>query len=191
MRLFLALNFSDSERTLIHEAARPLRESGVPVHWLDAERFHLTLKFLGDVRGEKLPGLAKAVGRVAGATRAFTLRLQGFGAFPTIRRPQVLWLGADPTPALRCLKQDLEWGLASHGFERETRAFHPHVTLGRTREEEGAGAFRGLDDLAASLDFALDIPVSSVDVVRSHLKKQGNRYTILEKLPLRSVPPRS
>lgn len=191
MRLFLALTFADPERARIHEAAEPLRASGVPVQWLAPDRFHLTLKFLGDVRSERLPGLAKAVGRVAGATRAFTLRLQGFGAFPTIRRPEVLWLGADPTPALRCLKQDLEWGLASHGFDRETRAFHPHVTLGRTRKEEGAGAFRGLDDLAASLDFALDIPVSSVDVVRSHLKKQKDRYTIMESLPLRSVPPRS
>jgi RNA 2',3'-cyclic 3'-phosphodiesterase len=190
MRLFLALNFPDSDRARIHEAAQPLRESGVPVQWLDPDRYHLTLKFLGDVRGERLSGLQKAVGRVSGATRAFTLRLQGFGAFPTIRRPQVIWLGADPTPALRCLKQDLEWGLASHGFERETRAFHPHVTLGRSRVEEGAGSFRGLDDLAASLDFVLDLPVSSVDVVRSHLKKQGNRYTILERLPLRNVPPR-
>jgi RNA 2',3'-cyclic 3'-phosphodiesterase len=190
MRLFLALTFPDHARARIHEAADPLRASGVPVQWLDPERYHLTLKFLGDVRSDRLPPLEKAVSRVAGATRAFTLTLEGFGAFPTIRRPDVLWLGADPTPALRCLKQDLEWGLASHGFERETRAFHPHVTLGRAGVAEGAGAFRGLDELAASLPFRMDLAVSSVDIVRSNLRKQGERYSILRSIPLRNIPPR-
>jgi len=191
MRLFLALTFPDHARARIHEAAGPLRASGVPVHWLEPDRYHLTLKFLGDVRSDRLPPLEKAVARVAGATRAFQLTLGGFGAFPTIRRPDVLWLGADPTPALRCLKQDLEWGLASHGFERETRAFHPHVTLGRASVDEGAGAFRGLDELAAGLDFGLELPITTVDIVRSNLKKQGDRYSILRSIPLRSVPPRA
>lgn len=191
MRLFLALTFPDQARARIHEAADPLRASGVPIQWLQPDLYHLTLKFLGDVRMDRLPPLEKAVARVAGATRAFDLRLEGFGAFPTIRRPDVLWLGADPTPALRCLKQDLEWGLASHGFERETRAFHPHVTLGRALATEGAGSFRGLDELAAGLDFRLDLAIAAVDIVRSTPRKQGERYSILRSIPLRSVPPRA
>jgi RNA 2',3'-cyclic 3'-phosphodiesterase len=190
MRLFLALTFPDQARARIHEAAGPLRASGIPIRWLEPDRYHLTLKFLGDVRSDRLPPLEKAVARVAGATRAFTLTLEGFGAFPTIRRPDVIWLGADPTPALRCLKQDLEWGLASHGFERETRAFHPHVTLGRAAVDEGAGAFRGLDELAAGLAFRMDLAVATVDVVRSNLKKQGARYSILRSIPLRTIHPR-
>ncbi len=191
MRLFLALNFSDSERMRIHQAAEPLREMGLPVRWLEPDHFHLTLKFLGDVRPERIQGLEKAVARVAGATRSFTLSLGGFGAFPTIRRPSVLWLGADPTPALRCLKQDLEWGLAAHGFERETRAFHPHVTLGKAKAEEGAGAFRGLDERAAAMEFRMDVRVDTVDLVRSHLSRQGSRYTLLRPIPLRMAPQRA
>jgi RNA 2',3'-cyclic 3'-phosphodiesterase len=190
MRLFLALNFSDVERARIHAAAEPLREMGLPVRWRDPEHYHLTLKFLGDVRQDRVQGLEKAVARVAGATRAFALDLGGFGAFPTIRRPSVLWLGADPTPALRCLKQDLEWGLASHGFERETRAFHPHVTLGRAEESEGAGSFRGLDERAAELDFRMEVRVDTVDLVRSHLSNKGSRYTLLRPIPLRMAPQR-
>lgn len=190
MRLFVALSLSERDQVRIHEAARPLRESGVPVDWHDPGRYHLTLKFLGDVHTSRVQGLERAVGRVAGATRGFTLSLGGFGAFPTIRRPQVLWLGADPSPALRCLKQDLEWGLASHGFERETRAFHPHVTLGKSRIEEGAGSFRGLDELAAGLDFQLEVEVTSVDVIRSHLSSKGSRYSLLRALPLRVAAPR-
>ena len=125
------------------------------------------------------------VDRVADATGAFPLTIGGFGAFPTIRRPQVLWVGVDPTPALRCLKQDLEWGLANHGFERETRAFHPHITLGRAGETEGAGAFRGLDELSAKLKYLGKVPAETVDLMRSQLSRQGAHYSRLRDSPLK------
>jgi 2'-5' RNA ligase len=124
--------------------------------------------------------------RVAQQTKEFPLSINGFGAFPTIRRPRVIWIGAEPTPALRCLKQDLEWGLANHGFERETRAFHPHITLGRADEDEGAGAFRGLDELAAELSYKGKVPMRTVDLMRSQLGKQGTKYSVVSASPLKS-----
>lgn len=187
MRLFIALNLPDEERRRIHEAAAPLREAGLPVRWVEPDDYHLTLKFLGSVRGELLPVVEKVVARVAAATGAFPLSLRGFGAFPTIRRPRVIWLGADPTPALRCLKQDLEWGLAAHGFEREMRAFHPHVTLGRAGEKEGAGSFRGLDSLAAELEYSTTLPMETVDLMRSQVARRGARYTVVGSAPLREA----
>lgn len=186
MRLFIALNLPDTERRLIREAAGPLREAGLPVRWIEDDIYHLTLKFLGEVRSEMVPVVERVVKRVAAGTRAFPITVSGFGAFPTIRRPRVLWVGVEPTPALRCLKQDLEWGLAAHGFERETRAFHPHITLGRSGEGEGAGAFRGLDELAAGLDYSGTVEVTTVDIMRSHVSRQGARYSLLEAVPLKS-----
>lgn len=185
MRLFIALNLPEEERRQIREAAAPLREAGLPVRWIEDDVYHLTLKFLGQVRSETIPVVERVVRRVAASTRAFPITVAGFGAFPTIRRPRVLWLGVEPTPALRCLKQDLEWGLATHGFERETQAFHPHITLGRAGEGEGAGAFRGLDELAAGLDYSSTLEVATVDIMRSHISKQGARYSLLESAPLK------
>lgn len=188
MRLFLALNLPEDERARIHASAAPLREAGFPVHWLEPEGYHLTLKFLGDVRGDLRPLVEKVMDRVSAGTRAFPLTFSGFGAFPTIRRPQLIWLGVEPTPALRCLKQDLEWGLSHHGFERETRAFHPHITLGRADETEGAGAFRGLDELSAEVQHKGTVAVAAVDLMRSQLSKSGTKYTLLRESPLRTVP---
>jgi 2'-5' RNA ligase len=156
------------------------------VSWLDPADFHLTLKFLGEVRSELVPVAERVIARVAQETKEFPLSINGFGAFPTIRRPRVIWIGVEPTPALRCLKQDLEWGLANHGFDRETRAFHPHITLGRADEEEGAGAFRGLDDLSAGMNFKGKVPMKTVDVMRSQLSRQGTHYTVIGGSPLKS-----
>lgn len=180
MRLFIAINLPPSERERIHEAAAPLRDAGFPVRWLEPETFHLTLKFLGNARSEVIPVVEKVIRRVTSETQIFPLGLGGFGAFPTIRRPRVIWMGADPTPALRCLKQDLEWALTKHGFERETRAFHPHVTLGRIDGDPGAGVFRGLDELAAGLEYSGSVPVHTVDLMRSHSSKKGRQYTLME-----------
>ncbi len=171
----------------MHRAARPLREAELPVRWIDPDSYHLTLKFLGSVDQRRLEEIVAVVDRVANATRRFDMDLHGFGAFPTIRRPRIIWVGADPSPALRCLKQDVEWGLADKGFDRETRAFHPHVTVGRVDGEQGAGVFRGLDDLAGGLQFRAKIPLKWLDLMQSEPVKSGVRYRLVHRGELKRV----
>jgi 2'-5' RNA ligase len=169
MRLFIALNIPKKQRSRIHRAARPLREADLPVRWSDPDNYHVTLKFLGQVRREKLQGIEEAITGVAGSTRGFDTSFAGFGAFPTIRRPRVIWL---------------EWGLADAGYDPETRAFHPHVTLGRAEPGGGAGAFRGLDELVADMSFEGGLKVHTVDLMRSHLSRSGASYSIVSSVRL-------
>ena len=176
MRLFVAVNFTAKDRQRMHRAARKLRDAGLPIRWEEVDQLHLTLKFLGEVRPETGERVREAVARVAEKTPPFTLRMHGAGAFPTLRRPRVIWLGAEASPELRCLKHDLEWELAPLGFEREVRAFHPHVTLGRAQKDARAGDFRGFEELVAGLSFKAEIPVRTVDLMESHLSRRGARY---------------
>ena len=139
----------------------------------------MTLKFLGEVRRERVPNIERAIANVTEATSGFVTALAGFGAFPTIRRPRVVWLGAEATSELRCLKQDLEWSLAPLGFDSETRAFHPHVTLGRAKPDGGAGAFRGMDVLMASMTFSSEVRVHTLDLMQSRPTPSGTRYSVV------------
>lgn len=184
MRVFVALNLPKKERDRIHRASRHLREDDLPVRWVDPEHFHVTLKFLGEVRAEQIEPIEEALGKVAQSTTAFPVGLGGFGAFPTIRRPRVIWLGVDASPELRCLKQDLEWSLSDCGFETETRAFHPHLTLGRADGTGGAGVFRGLDERVAQMSFQCEVMVRSLDLMRSHLSREGARYSVVSSTKL-------
>lgn len=183
MRLFVALNVPASERLRVHEAAGPLRDRGLPVRWVDPELYHLTLKFLGEVRPDHVERIDEVLARVARGTPPFDLNLSVFGAFPSVRRPRVLWVGVEPTPVLRCLKHDVEWALSGIGFERETRAFHPHLTLGRAGHESGAGAFRGLDEFLAGLAYAARVPVRSIELMRSQASRDGAAYSVLSSHP--------
>ena len=179
VRAFIALNFPGPERERIHGAVDPLRDGGLPVRWVQPENLHVTLKFLGTIKAEMVGSVTEKLEGVAAATAPFRLVLGGFGAFPTIRRPSVLWLGVHASPELRCLKQDLEWALSECGFEAETRAFHPHVSLGRANPSRGAGAFRGLDDLLAGMNFKKEVPVQAVELMQSRLSRDGAAYTVL------------
>ena len=184
MRLFVALTLTAKQRQKIDRAARALRERDLPVRWSSVDDLHVTLKFLGSVDPSRIELVEQALLVASEKSNAFTVSTGGFGAFPSIRRPRVLWVGVEASPALRCLKQDIEFSLSDLGFERETRAFHPHVTIGRTRDEGGAGDFRGLDDVAAGISYSGEINVRAVSLMRSQVKRDGPRYSVLSTSPL-------
>ncbi|HKJ91977.1 MAG TPA: RNA 2',3'-cyclic phosphodiesterase [Longimicrobiales bacterium] len=176
MRLFIALNFPAKERQRLHRAGKKLRAADLPMKWVDVKSLHLTFKFLEEVRPERAEDVKAAINRIAAKTPVLEVTLAGCGAFPTLRRPRVVWVGAEATPELRCLKHDLEWELAPLGFEREVRAFHPHVTLGRADKDARAGDFRAFEDLASEFDYEAKITVRNVDLMISHLSSKGARY---------------
>jgi 2'-5' RNA ligase len=178
MRLFVALNLPKKERDRICRATKVLRGSELPVRWVDPENYHVTLKFLGNVAEDRVTQVEEALTRVATATGKIDLSVEGFGAFPTIRNPNVIWVGVEPTPSLRCLKQDLEWALKDCGFDREGRAFHPHLTLGKTDVSSMAGEFRGLDEAAAGLTYKGEMKIRKMDLMRSQVVKGSPTYSL-------------
>ena len=184
MRLFVAFGLPPRERREIHESCAVLRERDLPVRWVPPDRYHVTLKFLGEVDDERVEALAGALHGAARETEPFEVELSGVGAFPTIRRPRVLWLGVDASPRLRSLKQDVEWAMAGEGFEREARTFHPHLTLGRALPDGGAGAFRGLDEVAAEMDVSCAVRLDGIELMRSVLSSEGPRYSVVSSIPL-------
>lgn len=179
MRLFVGLSIPKKERSRIWRAIRGLRDDGLPVRWTDPDNFHITLKFLGEVRQDRLPEIQEALSNAVGATKAFTTGMLGLGGFPTLRRPKVIWLGVEPCPEFRCMKQDIEWAFRDVGFSVETRAFHPHVTLGRATSLNGGGAFRDLHERMADISFETQLRIHTVDLIRSHHSPDRTRYSVV------------
>ena len=185
MRLFIALNLPEREKDRIHRTVRRLKEARAPVRWVDPVNYHVTLAFLGEVPLERVGPVRDALNRVASKTRGFTMELKGIGAFPTLRRPRVIWLGIKASSRLRRLDRDLERALGPIGFEGDGRAFHPHVTLGRVKTKGGSGTFPHLQEMGAKLDHRAQIEMRRVDLMRSHLSKSGVRYSLMESGTLR------
>jgi 2'-5' RNA ligase len=191
VRLFIAVNLPAEERRAAFEAAAPLRAARLPVRWVGAEGIHVTLRFLGEVGAERVAPLEDALAGAVKDARPFSVAIGGVGAFPTLARPRVLWIGVERHPALELLAHDVERALAPLGFEPELRPFHPHLTLGRVERFGKPAAFRDLERLAAGITYQSVIPVESVDLMHSTLGSGGATYRVVTRavLPGAGAPP--
>jgi 2'-5' RNA ligase len=134
MRLFAAIPVTEPARSEALGLLGRLRETGWPVRWVGDEGLHLTLKFFGEVAPDRLDVIAEALRYAGEGGPALPLRLDQLGAFPSRRKPRILYLGLESTPALELLQDRIERGGEAIGFPPEGRPFNPHVTLGRIRE---------------------------------------------------------
>jgi len=213
MRLFIALELPAADRKRIHRVARPLRALELPVRWVEPDDYHLTLKFLGDVSGDRLPELERAMRDAISGLALTALTPLGLGGAPSLARPRVLWIELEQGPALMQLQSRLDSALSDLGVRSETRPFRPHITLGRARggrtiRPAGVDALR---ELAEELDFgsgvATDAPAPTSSALRtpagrpapnpigmpalalleSRLSPDGARYRVLARV-LRSSP---
>jgi len=157
------------------------------VRWVRPEGIHLTLKFFGNVPEEKIPLLAQAASSVAQKFGAFRLRLAGLGAFPSERRPRVVWTGLQgDIKELTRLQQQLEEAFVPLGFPPEGRPFVPHVTLGRVKSNRGLAKLRHLIEVnRKSVGQGWEeIRVDYLILYKSTLKPSGAVYTPLKIIPL-------
>lgn len=186
MRVFVAINLDQQEKARLEAAARPLLESPFPVRWVAMRNVHLTLKFLGEVAEDRVPNVCAAVDDAANGFEAFDMAVRGFGAFPTVRRPQVVWAGIEVSPHLSDLQQRVESALEALGFERERRRFHPHLTLGRARKGARPKEFEGFDELVSQLAYADSHRAGAVDVMQSQLKPSGAVHSVIHSASLKA-----
>ena len=156
------------------------------IRWETSEKFHFTLKFLGETPDEQLTLLKEAAVSSAASFTPFELTLAGLGAFPRQRSPQVLWVGAkEGVPVLIRLAEYLDKSLALRGFPPERRRFHPHLTLARAKTREGEEALaKTLGNLSESVDKIGTLRVDSFILMRSELRPAGSVYTVLQTFTL-------
>jgi 2'-5' RNA ligase len=117
MRLFAAVPLPEPARSEVARLLGRMRQSPLPVRWVHDEGIHLTLKFFGEVVPERLEVIEEAVRFAAAGTGALPLQLAGLGAFPSLGRPKVLWLGLESPPGLELLQDRLERGGEAIGFD--------------------------------------------------------------------------
>jgi 2'-5' RNA ligase len=148
------------------------------VKWARPDGIHVTLKFLGEVPDTREPELAAALGRAAAGSRPIPIVIGGFGAFPTLDRPRVIWAGLEPDPVLELLAHRVEEEFALLGFPPEGRPFQPHLTLGRATRDAQPRQFEGLERVLARLRYEATTLVATVDLMQSVLQPAGSVYSV-------------
>ncbi|MCX6142784.1 MAG: RNA 2',3'-cyclic phosphodiesterase [Ignavibacteriales bacterium] len=184
IRTFIALPLPGEVISAMADVQRQLVDSGAEVKWDGSEKFHITLKFLGDTDSSLVPEITDQLRKSVGNSQAFELNFAKLGGFPNIDRPHVVWIGATESQQILRLQSQVERVCTSLGFAADDRAFHAHITLGRVKGN------RHLERLTASLKSITFEPLlarcTEVHFVRSELKPTGSVYTLLNSIPLAS-----
>ena len=184
VRTFLAINLPDKQTRQISEAIEQWRRHRAAVRWTPASRIHLTLKFLGDVHESALKSICEACRDVASKHETMELRTAVTGAFPTVKRPRILWIGLASLQyrVLHNLQQDIENTLENMGFPREERPFSPHITVGRVKS--GRKIARLMEAFMAYEPDQTPFAIDSFTLYSSTLTPQGPIYRELERFSL-------
>jgi 2'-5' RNA ligase len=180
IRTFIAIELDASARRGVVAATRALREQlgGGRVRWARPETLHVTLRFLGDIEPSRVPSLAAALRAELCSVAPFELGIGDFGAFPSLRRPQVIYLEVGPPELLAALAGAVDRGVVRAGFPSESRSYRPHLTLGRVRRGNR-------EPVTASVTAPAEVlVVDEITVFRSELARSGATHTPLERIAL-------
>jgi len=118
--------------------------------WVPADRFHLTVLFIGHVDDETSASLGRALTPPL-AQPAFEMTATGAGVFPATGRPRVIWAGfSTGRDAFARLQQEVLARIATVVPLEPSHDAQPHITLARVKDAAGLRAGALLEGRAAS-----------------------------------------
>ncbi|MEA3451366.1 MAG: RNA 2',3'-cyclic phosphodiesterase [Bacteroidota bacterium] len=103
------------------------------IKWIDFNNFHITLKYLGVTKVDKIEEISSVLEKSISRFSNFELVIKNFGVFPTIKSSRVFWLGIEKNKTLLDLQKEINISLKNFGFPVEKREFKPHLTIARPK----------------------------------------------------------
>ena len=176
-RVFLSIDIDDE--ALLSRVAHIqslLDRQSAKMKLVERENIHFTLRFLGDTPNTKIERIRDEISDIR--YESFAIRIDGVGAFPSTRRPRVIWVGvSDNAERVKDLKLEIDDRLGDLGYSRD-RKFHVHATIARVR------AVRNRDRIRESIEQLVNESVGTMTVdcfrmTKSTLTSSGPIYETL------------
>jgi 2'-5' RNA ligase len=189
IRTFIAVELGSAERRALEQVQERLKSerAGRYVRWVAPASIHMTLKFLGDVEAGQMAALQRAVAGACAGIPPHSLTLEGIGAFPNLRRPNVIWVGVGGDVATTArLAEQIDSACAALGFPRETRPFSAHLTMGRVKRDIRPADLQFVGEMVGgtAVGELARLTVDQVSVMKSDLRPTGSVYTQLAAVQL-------
>jgi RNA 2',3'-cyclic 3'-phosphodiesterase len=177
MRLFTAVDIPDSIKDSLAKTIERLRPFA-DLKWTNVDKLHITTKFIGEWRQDRMPEMTAAL-RGVGSPGAMFIAVRGIEWIPDARHPRMLWAGVEAAPGLASLATETEEALRALGVAVEDRKYSPHLTLARIRDHAVATALRPAIEPERQIDFG-SFTASAFCLYLS----QDGRYTKLAEFSL-------
>jgi 2'-5' RNA ligase len=160
------------------------RTTGRRLAWVSENNYHLTVKFLGATKEDKVSAVIQAAQNALSDVESFEIEVSGVGAFPHVLWLEVKERAEESMKALPTIAQKLDQALEPLGFAREMRAFVPHLTLARLKEGKPIRADRDLKSEWRERSLGVST-VREVILYKSDTRPTGAVYEPVARIPLR------
>lgn len=182
IRSFIAVDMDETSLvSKLAEAQRALGALGADLKLVEPKNIHATVRFLGEVPAPTIELVKEQMNTVKFA--AFDAEFVGLGAFPNLRRINVVWVGMRKGhDDLTRIFEQLEPALRRIGFAPDSKGFSPHVTIARVKTG------REREELAKLVDEMRDTPFGVIHVKELRLKRsvltpKGPIYSTIHAVP--------
>jgi 2'-5' RNA ligase len=167
VRLFFAYPINNEDKLYFSEQALKFNEYFFG-NWVDKTNYHITVKFLGEVKDSTMNGILDNFEFVAKDLKKFSFKVDRYGFFGK-PKPKVLWFGSSFMDAsiLSNFKVIQEF-MEEFGFKKEG-LYIPHITICRIKEVK--------DRNYNNVDFnPITLNINKIVLYKSVLAPNGSKY---------------
>lgn len=186
MRLFIAIDLNQQIKDKIKILQENLAKINTDIRWVKPENIHITIKFLGEVKDEKIEKISNRLKEICFSFQSFTFDINEAGSFPDWKAPRVIWLGVGSgrEELTRLAEIISEIFYKEFGFKKENTEFNAHITIGRVKSFKNTEKIKEVLD-TSNLDFG-KVKVNEIILMKSALTPGGSVYEPISCFHLRS-----
>ena len=181
-RCFIAIEIPETIRKSVGDIIEILKKSGSDIKWVTPENIHITIQFLGETEESLIAAIKESLEKILAPHRPFCIKIADTGCFPDGRRPRIIWVGMEESQNLIHLYKDIANEMTRFGYQKEERAFTPHITIGRVKSQRNMGELlKRLDEFKGRSIAGFE--VQKITLMKSELKPSGAKYYSLAEIP--------
>ena len=173
MRCFIAFDVPDLVKDKLYNLQKELNDNNAKIKWVEKKNLHLTLKFIGNVDGNKIKETEDKLRKIK--LKSFEVYLGGLGVFPNKDYMRVVFVELDPVDKVIELQKEIDSEMISL-FPKDER-FHSHITLGRVKIIKNKNSFlKRMNRMKIEGNFK----IKEFKLFKSTLSRNGPTYEVLK-----------
>ncbi len=175
IRAFIALALSESQIRDLSDLADKLKQDAgfMNLKWSKPHNYHLTMRFLGDIRESSVDELEQQLERHLAHKTSIRLDFTKLELFPSPSRPSVLAITAEVNPEITSCLKSVDRALHGTNLHIKRVTFRPHITIARIPKAQSFTAHPEIVCIDRSLEFNL------LELIQSRLTPDGPVYRSL------------
>jgi 2'-5' RNA ligase len=174
IRTFLSLNLQNKEIECLKQDQNKIKGilGNENIRWEDPDKYHLTLRFLGDTDAEKIEPLISTLERLKFDFETIEFYTDKIDFFPNRRFPNIIFAGLkEKGKNIETLVGFIDKIIFNFGIKPDKK-FIPHITFGRFNRNKRR---KIASDMVFELT-PLNIQFNSFSLMQSKLLPTGSEY---------------